>query len=77
VQDEVHRVLSVGPGFFVVRGMVPTEVIDRTEEIAKDVHAKWPPMGGGTGSMRTSAFIEKHAITDAESYAEYYGNEVL
>lgn len=69
--------LSIGPGFFVVRGMVPTAVIDRTEEIAKDVHAKWPAKGGGAGSMRTSAFIEKHAVTDPESYADYYGNEVL
>ena len=77
VLDEFHQVLSVGPGLFVVRNLVSQDVIDRTEEVAVGVHEKYPPKGGGAGSMRTSAFCEKHAVADPESYADYYGNEVL
>jgi hypothetical protein len=77
VMDEVHRVLSIGPGFFVVRNLVAQDVIDRTEEVAEGVHKKYPPKGGGLGSMRTDAFCEKHAVADPESYAAYYGNVVL
>ena len=78
VMDEFHRALSLGPGLFVVRIMVRQEVIDRTEEVAVDIHKRYPPKSGGAGlSSRTSAFCEKHAVADPESYADYYGNEVL
>lgn len=77
MMDEFNRVLSIGPGLFVVRNMVKQEVIDRTEEVAVGIHEEFPPRGGGAGSMRTSAFCETHAVADPESYAQYYGNEVL
>lgn len=77
VMDEINRALSIGPGVLVVRGLVSKDVIDRTEEVAKVVHEQWAPFSGAGLSTRTTAFIEKHALTDPESYAEYYGNEVL
>ena len=75
--DELYRALSIGPGLFVVRGLIAEDVIDRAEAAANIIHKRWPAEGGGSQSMRTTAFIEKIALVDPETFAEYYGNEVL
>ena len=76
VQEELQQALLSGPGVFVMRGMVPTDVIDRAENVTEQVN---PRCNGpkGNNSRRTFAYSEKHAKHDPESYADYYGNDVL
>lgn len=81
VMDELQYALSYGPGVLVMRNLVPEAVIERAEQVCEEVRA------GGYGtkaydpdskhSKRTFAYILKHALHDPESYADYYGNEVL
>lgn len=74
--DEFHRALLTGPGVFVIRNMIPRDVIDRAEVVTGRLNqvASGPR---GNRSRRTFGYSEKHAKCDAESFAEYYGNEVL
>lgn len=76
VMDDVQRALRTGPGVIVVKGMIPTEIIDRAEAVADLVNPR-PADYTNKASRRTFGWGEKHAKQDPESYAEYYGNEVL
>ena len=76
VQEELHQALLTGPGVFVMRNLVPKSVIDSAEAVTEQVN---PKSNGpkGNNSRRTFAYSEKHAKHDPESYADYYGNDIL
>lgn len=76
VLDELQQALLSGPGVFVMRKLVPREVIDRAEAVTERVNPKSTETKGNN-SRRTFAYSEKHAKHDPESYADYYGNDIL
>jgi len=76
VMEQFQRALLTGPGVFVVKNLVPTSIIDKAEVITEQVN---PRQEGSSSkaSRRTFAYSEKHAKHDPESFAEYYGNDLL
>jgi len=74
--DELQHALLDGPGLFVMRQMVPADVIDRAEAVAEELNPK-ANHEGKKHSRRTFAYSEKHAQHDPASFAEYYANDVL
>lgn len=75
VMDEWQRALLSGPGVFVIRDLIPVEVIDRASGVAQAVQQQYK--APGNNSRRIFAYTEKHATNDPASFAEYYGNEIL
>lgn len=76
VMEEIQRVLLSGPGVFLMRNMISTEAIDKAASVGEELNPK-SKHAGKKDSRRTFAFNEKHAQHDPDSYAEYYGNDVL
>lgn len=76
VMEEVQRALLSGPGVFVMRNMIPQQVIDKAAEVAEELNPR-AKHEGKKHSRRTFAFSEKHAKNDPSSFADYYGNDVL
>jgi ectoine hydroxylase-related dioxygenase (phytanoyl-CoA dioxygenase family) len=73
--DELYKALTYGPGVLVIRNLLSPETIDRTEEATKEIKANHH--GSRKTSVRTAFFNLQHARDDPETYAEYYGNEML
>ena len=76
VMDELQRALLSGPGVFVMRNMIPVDIIDKAASVGEELNPR-SAHAGKKASRRTFAFNEKHAQHDPESYANYYGNDVL
>lgn len=76
VMDDVQRALRTGPGVLVIKGMIPLETIDRVGVVADEINPR-PSSYTNKASRRTMGFSEKHAKHDPESFADYYGNEIL
>lgn len=76
VMDEIQRALKDGPGVIVMRGMIPTDVIDNASAAMDAINPK-PAQSESKMSRRTFAYSEKHAKQDPESFAAYYSSEVL
>lgn len=74
--DELHRVWAVGPGVLVVKGLVERSVVDQVTGVANAIQKK-EPKKASPGSTRIFAFSQKHALESPESFAEYYGNDLL
>ena len=60
-----------------MRDMVPKDVINRAEEVTQAVRKVESGFMSKPGAGRTYSYGEKHAIYDPESFAEYYGNDIL
>lgn len=76
VMDELQRALQTGPGVLVIREMIPSDVIDRASKASDEINPK-PASSENKMSRRTFGYSEKHAKHDPESFADYYGNEIL
>ena len=76
VMDEFQKALHTGPGVFVIRDMIPCDIIDRASKAADEINPR-PENLANKNSRRTFAYSEKHAKHDPESFADYYGNEIL
>jgi hypothetical protein len=76
VMEELQRALLAGPGVYVIRNLMSPEVIDKADGVAEYFNPKadWKGM---KLSRRTFSFCERHAKHDPESFADYYGNDVL
>ena len=74
--EQLHHALSLGPGVFVMREMIPQETVDRAERVTQAVR-KAESGFGSKASGRTFAYNQKHAVYDPESFADYYGNDML
>jgi hypothetical protein len=74
--EDFQRALLEGPGVFVLRGLVPIDIIDGAEKVTAEVN---PRKEGSTSkaSRRTFGYTEKHAKHNPDSFADYYGNDVL
>lgn len=75
VMDELYKSLTFGPGVLVIRDLLSTDIIDRTEAATKEIKAA--ARGSKATSLRTPFFNLQHASADPESYAEYYSSETL
>jgi hypothetical protein len=75
VMEEIQRALLTGPGVFLMRNMISSETIDKAAAVGEELNPR--AKHAGKDSRRTFAYNEKHAQHDPESYAEYYGNDVL
>lgn len=76
VMDDLQRTLLSGPGVFVMRNMVPVDVIEKGVQVGEELNPR-AKHEGKKDSRRTFAYNEKHAQHDPASFAEYYGNDVL
>jgi hypothetical protein len=76
VMEELQRALLSGPGVFVMRNMIAVDTIDKAVRVGDELNPR-SKHAGAKASRRTFAYNEKHAQHDPESYAEYYGNDVL
>jgi len=76
VMVELHQALSVGPGVFVVKGLLDKSTVDKAVEIVSELE-KQEQKAPSEWSDRTFAFGQKHALHDPISYAEYYGSDLL
>ena len=76
VMDEIQRALQTGPGVLVIRDMIPCDVVDRASKAGDEINPK-PANSENKNSRRTFGYSEKHAKHDPESFADYYGNEIL
>lgn len=76
VMDDIQRALQYGPGVLVIRDMIPIEAIERASQVADELNPR-PANLENKNSRRTFAYSEKHAKHDPDSFAEYYGNEIL
>lgn len=72
--DEWQRALLTGPGVFVVKGLIASDVIDRADEVSREVVQG---NHNGKSSRRIFGYTEKHAVHDPANFADYYGNDVL
>jgi len=76
VMDDVQRALLTGPGIFVMRNMIPVDIIEKGVKVGEELNPR-SKHEGKKDSRRTFAYNEKHAQHDPASFAEYYGNDVL
>lgn len=75
--DDIQRALLSGPGILVMRGMIDSGVIDRAQAVADELSPPAVNRKEGENSRRIFGYLDKHAKTRPESFAEYYGNEIL
>jgi hypothetical protein len=76
VMDDIQRALLSGPGIFVMRNMIPVDIIEKGVQVGEELNPR-SKHEGRKDSRRTFAYSEKHAVHDPASFAEYYGNDVL
>jgi hypothetical protein len=76
VMEEIQRCLHTGPGVVVIRDLVPKDVVDRAVDVTETINPR-DPTSTSPHSHRTFGFTERHAKHDPESFAEYYGNDLL
>lgn len=74
--EEIQRALLDGPGVFLMRNMISPDAIDKAAAVGEELNPR-EKHAGKKDSRRTFAYNEKHAQHEPESYAEYYGNDVL
>lgn len=86
VQAELARALEDGPGVVVFRGAFPdTSVVDRATAVFRALIAEQRATGAGAGDHfakpgandRVWNALEKAALHDPETFADYYANDVL
>ncbi|GAA0922339.1 phytanoyl-CoA dioxygenase family protein [Streptomyces thermoalcalitolerans] len=86
VQAELARALEEGPGVVVFRGAFPdTAVVDRATAVFQGLIAEQRTSGAGAGDHfarpgandRVWNALEKMALRDPETFADYYANDVL
>ncbi|WP_416986422.1 phytanoyl-CoA dioxygenase family protein [Streptomyces sp. T028] len=84
--DELVRALTDGPGVLVFRGAFPDpEVVDRLTEVFAALIAEQHASGAAAGDHfarpgandRVWNALEKAALHDPETFADYYANDVL
>ena len=73
LMDEFHHVLLQGPGVIVIQQMMDPEIVRKANEL----NEQFSTDKKDALASRTMRLEEKHAIADAESYAEYYSNPIL
>ncbi|MEU5521441.1 phytanoyl-CoA dioxygenase family protein [Streptomyces sp. NPDC047860] len=86
VQAELVRALAAGPGIVVVRGAFPDPaVVDRTTTVFDALIAEQRASGAGGGDHfarpgandRVWNALEKTALYDPQTFADYYANDVI
>ena len=70
--NEFHRAI-LGPGVFVIRHLMDSDLCRRVNALA----AALTPGLKTSAHERTPKFTEKHALLDADSFAEFYSNPLL
>ncbi|MFD5471568.1 phytanoyl-CoA dioxygenase family protein [Streptomyces sp. NPDC127105] len=86
LRAELVRALDEGPGIVVFRGAFPdTAVVDRATDVFRALIAEQRASGAGGGDHfakpgandRVWNALEKAALHDPETFADYYANDVL
>ncbi|MFE1250854.1 phytanoyl-CoA dioxygenase family protein [Streptomyces sp. NPDC058735] len=86
VQAELVRALADGPGIVVFRGAFPDpDVVDRATVVFEALIAEQRASGAAAGDHfaapgandRVWNALEKAALYDAETFADYYANDIL
>ena len=86
VQAELARALTDGPGIVVFAGAFPdTGVVDRATAVFEAVIAEQKAAGVAAGDHfakpgandRVWGALDKFAVRDPETFASYYGNDVI
>ncbi|MFJ2563299.1 phytanoyl-CoA dioxygenase family protein [Streptomyces sp. NPDC087568] len=86
LRAELVRALDEGPGIVVFRGAFPdTAVVDRATDVFRALIAEQRASGAGSGDHfakpgtndRVWNALEKAALHDPETFADYYANDVL
>ncbi|MFJ5561208.1 phytanoyl-CoA dioxygenase family protein [Streptomyces sp. NPDC093250] len=86
VQAELVRALAAGPGIVVIRGAFPDPaVVDRTTAVFDALIAEQRASGAGGGDHfarpgandRVWNALEKTALYDPQTFADYYANDVI
>jgi ectoine hydroxylase-related dioxygenase (phytanoyl-CoA dioxygenase family) len=85
VQAEVARALAQGPGITVFRGAFEEDVLDRVSAVFERIITQERAHGGPAGDHfaapgandRVWNALEKLAVTDPESFVDYYENDIV
>jgi ectoine hydroxylase-related dioxygenase (phytanoyl-CoA dioxygenase family) len=85
VRAELARALMVGPGVVVFKGAFAADVVDRATSVFFDLIAEQRASGVVSGDHfakpgandRVWGALDKFALRDPATFAEYYSNDVL
>ncbi len=85
VQAELARGLMDGPGLVVFKGAYDVGAVDRATAVFHDLIAQQKAQGTGAGDHfakpgandRVWNALEKLALRDAQTFVEYYSNDIL
>ena len=73
------KTLINGCGFLILKNIFPKILISKINNVADEIleNEKWDHSSiKGTGE-RIWNFLEKHALKDAETFCEYYSNDII